>query len=63
MKERINNFFPSLTESEKKIKKIEQHKMAEGKVKTEEKNILEKINDAKKLLLNVFCDGKIKVKD
>lgn len=50
LKERINNFFPSLTESEKKIKKIEQHKIAEGKEKIEEKNILEKINDAKKLL-------------
>ena len=48
--ERIKNYFPALTESEKKIQKIEQHRISKGAKKIDETNILEKINETKKLL-------------
>ena len=54
LNERIKSFFPALTESEKKIQKIEQHKIMKGKEIIDETNIIEKINEAKKLL---NCDN------
>ena len=49
LNDRIKNFFPVLTETEKKIQKMEQHQVFKRQKLTEE-NIMDKINETKKLL-------------
>ena len=48
--ERLKTYFPVLTETEKKIQKMEQHQIVKRKHWNEEANILEKIQETKKLL-------------
>ena len=48
--ERLKNYFPILTETERKIQKMEQHQIVKRKKLTEEGNILDKIRETKKLL-------------
>ena len=51
LKDRLSIYFPSLTETEKKIEKMEQHQIIKRKIISEERNnILEKIFEAKKIL-------------
>ena len=51
LNDRIKNFFPVLTETERKIQKMEQHQFPKRQKITEEENIIEKINETKKLLV------------
>lgn len=50
LNERIKDYFPVLTESEKKIQKIEELQILKNKKEIEEENILDKINETKNLL-------------
>ena len=50
LNDRIKNYFSVLTETEKKIQKMEQHQIVKRKKLGEEENILEKINEIKKIL-------------
>ncbi len=50
LNDRIKNYFSVLTETEKKIQKMEQHQIVKRKKIGEEENILEKINEIKKIL-------------
>ena len=49
LNDRIQNFFPVLTETEKKIQKMEQHQIFKRQ-KLIDENIMDKINETKKLL-------------
>ena len=48
--DRMKTFFPVLTEVEKKITKMEKHQIVKRKKLFEIENVLEKINETKKLL-------------
>ena len=50
LNDRMKNFFPVLTETEKKIIKMEKNKIIKRKNITEEGNVLDKIHQTKKLL-------------
>ena len=51
LKDRLSTYFPSLTETEKKIEKMEQHQIIKRKIISEEgNNLLGKILEAKKIL-------------
>lgn len=50
LSERINNYFPVLIETEKKIQKFEQNQIFKRKKVHEVDNVLEKIDETKKLL-------------
>ena len=52
-KERINNYFPVLIETEKKMQKVEQNQIIKRKKVHEVDNVLEKIDETKKLL-NIY---------
>ena len=51
LNDRIKSYFPVLTETEKKIQKMEQHQIVKRKKLSEDK-ILDKINETKKLLMH-----------
>ena len=53
LKERINNYFPVLIETEKKMQKVEQNQIIKRKKVYEVDNVLEKIDETKKLL-NIY---------
>jgi hypothetical protein len=50
LNDRMKSFFPALTEAEKNIQKMEQHQIVKRQKIREENNVLEKINDIKKIL-------------
>lgn len=50
LNERINNYFPVLIETEKKIQKFEQNQIIKRKKVHEVDNVLDKIDETKKLL-------------
>jgi hypothetical protein len=50
LNERINNYFPVLIETEKKIQKFEQNQIIKRKEVHEVDNVLDKIDETKKLL-------------
>ena len=49
----MKNYFPVLTETEKKIIKMEKNQLVKRKIVTEQGNVLEKIQQTKKLLDNI----------
>ena len=53
LSDRMRNYFPILTETEKKIIKMEKNQIVKRKAIAEEGNVLEKIDQTKKLLGNI----------
>ena len=53
LNDRMKNYFPVLTETEKKIIKMEKNQLVKRKIVTEQGNVLEKIQQTKKLLDNI----------
>ena len=53
LNDRMRNFFPVLTETEKKIIKMEKNQLVKRKIVKEQGNVLEKIHQTKKLIDNI----------
>ena len=52
LEDRIKNYFPALTETEKTLQKMEQSQIIKTQKMGDQENILEKINEIKKILNN-----------
>ena len=50
LNEKIKNYFPVLTETEKRIQKMEQHQIVKRQKIGEGENVIDKINEIKKKL-------------